>query len=80
MGYRRNACIKEELQWRNVFCLRAFLTFADLVSDFLAFCQGNTAVTGAVYLTKMYEHILAAVVLLDKSVAFFIVEPFNGSV
>ncbi len=68
------------LQWCNVLCLWAFLTFTKFESNFLTFCQRNTAVASAVYLTEVYEYICAAIVLLDKSITFFIVEPFYRSV
>jgi hypothetical protein len=64
------------LQWDYVLRLWAFLTFTDGELDLLAFPQGLAAFANNV--AEMNEDI-ALVFTCDKSVTFFVIEPFDGS-
>jgi hypothetical protein len=68
------------LEGSNVLSLRAFLALTDFESNFLSVLEGNATGCCLVDLTEVYEYITVTIVGLDKSVAFFVVEPFNGSI
>ena len=68
------------LEGSDVLSLRTFLSLTDFESYFLSVLKRNATGCCLVYLTEVYEYITVSVVWLDKSVAFFVVEPFNGSI
>jgi hypothetical protein len=63
----------------DVLCLRAFLPFTDLERDFLTFVKADTLETGSVDLTEMDENVFPAVIGLNETKTFFVIEPFDGS-
>ena len=68
------------LKGSDVFGLGTFFTLTDAESHFLTFVEFDTAETCVIDLTEVYENVFAAIFGLDESVAFFSIEPFDGSV
>jgi len=68
------------LEGGDVFGLGAFLALADLECHFLSILEGDAAGCGLVDLSEVDEDVAVSVVGLDKAVAFFVVEPFDGSI
>lgn len=62
----------------HVLGLGTFLAFTDFKCHFLTFekCASSAC---AVDSTEVYEYIRTAVILLDKTIAFFFVKPFNAA-
>ncbi len=69
-----------ELKRCDVFGLGTFLALAHFESDLLAILKRNATGGCLVYLTEVDKYVTLSVVGLDKSVAFFVVEPFYGSI
>jgi len=67
------------LEGGDVLGLGAFHAFTDLEGDFLSLVERDTSAGGVVDLTEVNENVVAAVVLLNETVTFFVVEPFDGS-
>ena len=69
---------KGVLQTCNVFGLRAFLAFTYFKCHFLTF-EKCSSTAGTVDGTEVYKYVCSTIVLLDKTIPFFFVKPFNAT-
>ncbi len=74
------ARVIQDLESGNVLCLGTLHAFSDFESHFLTFIERDTTAGGVIDLTEVNENIVSTVVLLNETVTFFVVEPFDGSV
>ena len=74
------ARVVQDLESGNVLCLGTLHAFSDFESHFLAFVERDASAGGVVNLTEVNKNIVSTVVLLNETVTFFVVEPFDGSV
>lgn len=62
----------------NVFGLGTFLSFTYFKCHFLTF-EKRPSTAGTVDGTKVYEYVRSTIILLDETISFFFVKPFNAT-
>ena len=67
------------LQSGYILRLGTLHTLSDFESHFLTFLERYASAAGIVYLTEVYEYIVPTIILLNKTITLFVVEPFDGS-